>query len=148
MGCCSSVSNEVSEPRSQNPHNLQGPIPASSFRSMIHPSQNSQQASSNIPIKRRSSRINEFQPGSPSPKKPVLTEEEQRREKSLEHKNRGNTYFKNKNYLSASQEYSKAIVITIKGFNLHLPFRKSIIKTLFIIQIEPFASNSFANLTK
>jgi len=114
MGCCSSVSNEVSEPRSQNPQNLQGPLPATGFRTMIRPPQNPQQETHAHPIKKSSSRIHDFQQGNSSPqqKKFVLTEEEERRERSLEHKNRGNTYFKNKNYLYASQEYSRAIVIT------------------------------------
>ena len=82
MGCCSSVSNEVSEPHSQNPHNLQGPLPATSFRSMIRPSQNPQQDPQNNPIKKSSSRIRDFQQGNSSPqqKKVVLTEEEERRE--------------------------------------------------------------------
>ncbi len=115
MGCCSSVSNEVSEPRAQNAPNLQGPMPATSFRTMIRPNQNPQQEAQQIPIKKSASRIQNFQQGNSSPqqKKFVLTEEEERIEKSLEHKNRGNTYFKNKNYIYASQEYSRAIVITI-----------------------------------
>jgi len=108
MGSCLSSSNASENTRNQA-QNLAHPVPNAGFRTMKNPSQNSQDPS----LKKGSSRMNDFQRNNSLTQrgKPALSEEEQRKAESLKHKQLGNNYFKNKNYLLASQEYSKAIEI-------------------------------------
>jgi len=111
MGSCFSSSN-ISEPTRNQAHNLSHPVPNAGFRTMKNPSQNPQEHSQNS-FKKSSSKMNDFQRNNSLTQrhKPALSEEEQRKAESLKHKQLGNSYFKNKNYLLASQEYSKAIEI-------------------------------------
>ena len=110
MGSCLSSSNASEPSRAPSqPQNLAHPVPNVGFRNMKNPSQNPQDQ-----YRKSASRLHDFQQNSlPQQKKAPLTEEERRKEESLKHKQLGNNHFKNKNYLVASQEYTKAIVIRI-----------------------------------